>query len=293
MTLLAKASGYITSPVFVDADGESPADTASAPTVTVTRADGTSLAAPTVDDPTTGDGQYRAALTSAVHLTRPDVLTVVWTGTVTGVGEQVYTEYLEVAGGRYVSPRDLRTRPGLEDINAFTPDRLLEALAHVEAIVEEATGVAWVPRYAREEFVGAGQSTLTLGNLYPRSIVAVTVDGTAVTPTTVFELDDRGTLTYTDDVFTSSSDGARNVIVDYLYGLDGPPADLRREVLDYTQTLLLAQEGPLGDNVIGQTFDGINLRYSTPDPSKGRPTGHMKFDAVLQRYASRRAPRVA
>ena len=277
---------FIVSPLFVGPDGETATDTASAPTVTATRADGTVIAtAPVVDDPTAADGLYRAKLLADTHTNRLDQLALTWTGTVTGLGTQVHTQIVDVAGRRYVNAAEIRAINGMSSTSVFPTDRILEAVRAVEVITEDAVGIAFVPRFARERIRGDGTRWLILNRRKVTEVLSVTIDDVAQS---LGDLDVEGArLVHKTSSFPTSSDSAPNVIVEYVHGLAAPPADLRRETLRYVVQTLLQEEGPMDNNVISQVIDGVTNRYSTPNPDEGRWTGDLKFDAVLGRLRKR------
>lgn len=274
---IVKASTFtLASPVFVASDNETPTDCASTPTCTVTRADGTALAAATVTA-AAGDGRYTAAITTT-HTSRVDTLTIVWTGTVSG-HTQVYTSEIEVVGGRYAQVPEMRAMKNLEDVGKFPAAAILDELENCEDIVERITGVAWVRRYCRESLQGDGTGRLMLRWYKPASVIAVTVDGVAQT-VGEFSFDGR-MLVWESKTFPCSADGAPNVIVDYEHGYQAPAPKLAREVKKWLRNELLAGRSDQPSDQIRQVFDGVTIQFSTPDPARGRPTGILTLDPVL------------
>ena len=284
MRIIKGSSVVLDSPVFVASDGETPTDCSSTPTCSVTRADGTSLTAAVVSD-ASGNGRYTAAITTT-HTSRVDVLTVVWTGAVSGY-TQVYTTELEVAGGHYATIPQLRAEPGLEDPGKVSTAELREVLSLYEDLVEDVTGVAWVRRYARISVGGFGNSAVLLRRTFPEpaplpTVIAVTVEGVAQT-TADFGVSRDGLLVWNAGYFPipGTTYSPYNVTLDLEHGYQSPPPALAREVRKAVRYELLSRHSDLPSNQISQTFDGLTIRYSTPDPKNGRPTGILSLDAVL------------
>jgi len=119
---------------------------------------------------------------------------------------------------------------------------------------------------------------------------SVTVDGASVN-VSQFDLDDLGRLVWKEGTFPRPASGERNVVVTYEYG-SPLPADLRREAVRYLRWKCAQLAITSQAQAISETVDGRTVRYSTPDPSAGRPTGGIDLDAVLVRL-SRRTPGIA
>lgn len=282
MRAVKGSSVAVTSPTFVAADGETPADCTGTPTCTVTREDGTALAAATVTSAGTGTGSYTAAITTT-HTAQLDRLALVWTGTADGY-VQVYRQTLEVVGGRYVTLPELRAEPGLADTARYDRALLDELRDAIERTVEDYTGVAWCRAYERDHLYGNGRGRLLLSRRRPRALLSVTIDGTAVS-TALFDLDEvTGELVYLDNTFDPSSDGAPNVVVAYEHGHDNPDGDLALEVRKWiAHNALRRRVVDSPSDAISETVDGRTVRFSTPDPRAGRPTGSLALDAILNR----------
>lgn len=282
----------VPSPPFLALNGYDTSAADSTPTCAVTREDGTSLTAATV---ATGvDGVYPTTLLAGTHLTRVDRLKLVWSGEVNSV-EQSHTAYLDVMGARFASVHELRRRPKIrpEDggLERFPNERLAEAIAIVEDLVAAETGVSWTPRYGRDDLVGDDSDWLILTNRRPTELIAVTIDGTSK-DVADFAIGAGGRLIYKTGSFPVPTNGAPNVSVSYVHGYTQPAPDLRREGLEFAAEMLLGHEGPLSSHVISETVEGTTIRYSTPNPERGRRTGHIGLDAALVAH-DHRTPGVA
>lgn len=297
MRILKGTQFLLTSPTFVGADRETPTDCGSTPTCTVTREDGTALTAATVTSLGTGTGQYSALITTT-HTSQLDELQIVWTGTTASTYVQVYRQTIEVVGAHYCTNTEIRAKRGVDSTSKFSTLDIEEVRDQYEDVIEAYLGVPLVRRYARDQVDGTGTNCLRLLHLYPRTLISVTVDGTSKT-TTEFNLREEGDLVWTSSYFMlpTTSSGVRNVKVAYEHGFDNPTAAIKREVLKAIRLELLADaSNDSGNSVISETFDGRTLRYSTPDPTKGRPTGVLSLDPILvnfKRDLRRRWPGVA
>jgi len=276
----------VLSPTFVGADGETPTDTASTPTAAVSREDGTSLSALTVTASSVSDGVYSAALTTT-HTSQLDRLKVTWGGTAGSLAQSYVTE-LEVVGAHYATIPEIRDERGLDNMTTFPLHLIRRVRDKWAQQIEDACGVAFVPRYERDVLRGDGTPYLALSKIRPLSLIAVTIDGVSQTLTD-FTLHDTGLIEYEGSVFPTSSTGP-NVVVTYEHGFPNVPEDIRHEVVKAIRQELLRYVKDLPTDAISQAFpDGPTIRYSTPGTD--RPTGILSLDAVLNRYKFR-APAV-
>lgn len=284
MRILKGNSFLLTSPTFVDTDNETPVNCSGNPTVAVLAGDGTTLAAPTVTQPSaTNLGVYQAALTPTVHTLTVNYLTVTWTGTMTGGQTQVYTQQVEVVGAHYCTIPELRAMPALSDPNKFSTQLLMDMRDEFEDTVERICGVAFVRRYQYDTLDGKGTDLLRLNRLRPRTVLSVTVNGTAETVTD-FDLLELGKICWRKDSFPfpDTVNGRRNCKIAYEHGYDAPPPQLKRQALQVIRADCLAQVAAgIPNNAISSTFDGTTIRFSTPDPSKDRYTGVIALDPIL------------
>src|SRR6266704_992526 len=107
-----KNNAATVSRTFLDVDGETPIDAApqtTGVTYALTRSDGTAI--------TSGTATY-LSITGAYSVTIPaqarlDQLTLTWTATGIGPGNQVITDYVQVAGAFYFDLPELRAMDGL------------------------------------------------------------------------------------------------------------------------------------------------------------------------------------
>lgn len=253
-------------------------------TVTITRSDGTAVVTGAA---TSGSGAAERTYTLAAQ-TRLDHLTAVWTGT---VGARKATTYHEIVGGYYAELPEIRALDALTSAVSYPTAKLEAARAQAEARFEEATGVAWVPRHARETLTGASTSRLTLAYRPPRSLIAATIDAVAIADLTTLTLYPWGAIDRnTGLTWPSPTATTRNVVVEYTYGYDTPPNDLRQAFLTYCRYLLVDARSRIPDRASVMATDMGTFTLTTA--GFRRPTGLPEIDAILNDY-DQRIPGVA
>lgn len=147
-------------------------------TVTVTRADGTTVATGTASG--TGAAARTFPLT-ATHTALLDSFRATWVSSTQGT----LVSTVEIVGGFIVTTDDLRTL--LPDATAYPDAKLREARIYAETELERALGYALVPRFAMDSRFVRRSSRLRLRpNL--RVIRSVSIGGTAVAPANVARL---------------------------------------------------------------------------------------------------------
>jgi hypothetical protein len=243
-----------------------------------------------------GTGTYTFVLPAQAAL---KALTTTWTGTVGGSSTTQQT-FAEIVGGFFFTLQQGRdSDESLDDVQRYPLADLAAGRLEVEVECENICDLAFVPRYARVVLDGTGTSDLLLQHpdkqfrsvAEVRTVRSVTMadspDGT-FTAFTAGQLADLaaaadGTLVRTGgDVFT---EGRRNVIVEYEYGLDRPPADLVRESKIRLRTVLNSNKSGIPDRASSFTVaEGGTFRLDMPGPFR---TGIPTVDAAYGRYSRR------
>lgn len=275
----------LVSPTFVGSDSETGAATASTPTCTVTTEAGVALASPTVTASSPA-GVYTAALTGAVHTAALDCLAVVWSGTVTGAGLQVYRSTVEVVDRHWVTMPEIRAYPDLDHNSKYPQALLAEIRDEYTDLIEHEMGVSLVKRYQRDQLFGNGLAKLPLTRLRPRSLVSVTIDGVSQT-LSGFDITESGEIIRLNGKFQNSADGARNVVVVYEHGYLNPETPFKRALLKCIRSEAVSRKSNVPENALSQQFEGTVIRFSTPDRRNGRPTGILHLDPLLVNYSER------
>lgn len=257
-------------------------------TVTVTRERGAVLVASTTAVDHADVGRYQYSLSPQADL---DLLTVTWSGVFSGTTQTVTTQ-VEIVGGYYVTLAEIRAQKNLDSTTKFTAIELDTAQRAVETMIEEFCGVAFVPRYHRDVFTGDGSTFRQLSKMYPRTILAASLDGVAVADTSAWSVTRGGWLQTGSTYLTAPSYvGAENAWVAYEHGLDAPPADLKRAALIAIRANLLDDQTGHRELSIANEFGGTT-RFAAIN--EDNPTGIPAVDGVLKRYRDRyRVPAIA
>lgn len=245
-------------------------------TVTITRSDGSVLVAAAA---TLGSGAAARTYALAAQ-TRLDHLTAVWSGS---SGARKVTTRHEIVGGFLADLAEVRALDAVSNTTSYPTSKLEAARWQAEARFEEATGVAWVPRHARETLVGGNQARLLLGYRPPRALIATSIDGVAVSDLTTLALLPWGAVERDAGVwFPKPATDPRNVVVEYTYGYDAPPNDLKQAFLTYVRYLLLDTRSRIPDRASVMTTDMGTFQLTTA--GYRRTTGLPEVDAVLNDY---------
>lgn len=276
--------------------GETPTDPTGTPTYSIVDANGTAVASGNATV-VTGEGRTTAAL-AAQTITR--LLTVTWVATVGG-SSVTEVDQVEVVGGFLFSLVEARNSDtSLADTSKYTSADLAAGRLEVEQELEEICDRAFVPRYARLVLDGSGISDLVLGGVEPappgcsadlrslrRASVAPQVDETFVDLTAgqlaAVAVRPNGVLRRTDGL--TWYEGYANVVVEYEYGWDGPPTDLKRAALTRLRSRLNMARSGIPDRATSYTMDsGGTYRLDLPGEWK---TGIPDVDAIYARYSRR------
>ena len=173
----------------------------------------------------------------------------------------------------------LRGRVAVLADGRFTDTELNDYIAEFEGLVENYRGVAFTPREATEtvDLPDGGATRIILDQPRVRSITSVTVDGDVAAADT-YRLDDQGAVVVdgTATVFTGTS-----LTVVYQHGYDSPSPALLRACREYVRSVALADRSNVGRDVIRQSAGEMTTQYSTPDPDRGRPTGFLEVDRLI------------
>lgn len=248
-------------------------------TVTITRADGTAVATGAA---TVGAGAA-ARTYSLTAQSRLDHLTAVWTGS---SGGRVLTTRHEVVGGYYADLAEIRALDALGNTSKFPEATLARARWQAEAKIEDATGVAWVPRHDRQVSFGDNTTQILTRWPRPRSLIAVSINGTAAADLTKFTLYDIGMVERTSGAtWPKGTTSTGNVTVEYTHGYDRPTEDLRMAFLQYVRYLVLDTTSRIPDRASSYSTEFGTFQLVTA--GFNRPTGLPEIDAILNQHSHR------
>lgn len=259
-------------------DGEpaAPADTV---TVGVTKADGTVVIA--AGTATAGS----AALPRTVALTAQADLSLL-TATWTVAGTVAATTLIEVVGGYWFSVADAeRIDPSFADEGTYPRQRLLAKRAEIEADLEAAMHVAWVPRYRRVEVAGTGDRELLVPNVELRAVRSVRAYNPDGVTYTTFAAAELASLTITEhDTIRRLSPWACGIVyvVEYEHGVDRPSPELQAAAVALLRYRMNAHKSGTPDRATSMNAGGVTYSLSTPG-QRGVITGLPDVDVVINR----------
>lgn len=268
-------SATITQTFTVDGVAADPSpDTA---TVTITRDDGTALV---TDAATTNVGVGVVSYTLTPDQTEIlDVLTVAWTATFGGFA-QVYEETVEVVGGFLFSLAQARATNPLNDPDRFSTQQIVDARTLVETAIEDACGVAFVPRYRREPLSGEGRTQMVLSMPRVTAIRSLTLDGAAVGDLSTV-VPSGSSAIYYPARFTR---GFSSYEIAYEHGWQSPPPRITQAALRWARSLLI--DGPIDDRYTSVSNDVGTFSLATPG-LRGSVSGIPEVDATIAEYSLR------
>jgi hypothetical protein len=245
-------------------------------TVTITKADGTTLMSGTA---TLAGNTYTFTLPPQPELDR---LSVTWSGTWGGVVQSVVTT-AEIVGG-YLFRVDTARQYGdqvLADTTKYPDDVIEAARAEITDLFEQVCDVAFVPRYARDVLDGSGGYAIRVFNRRCSRVIAATMDGVALTSSELADITVRpsGWLVRKSGAWNYSFTG-RNITVAYEQGWPIVPADIALAGLVLCRYQLVSND--ISDRMVAFDNDLGTVRLSVPGP--GRPTGIPLVDDTLRRY---------
>ena len=188
----------------------------------------------------------------------------------------------------YLTPAQIRSRiPALVNPTTYTDTELTNLVAEFTDIAERYLLTAFETRTATAEQTVRPNKWIQLANRPVVSVSAFTVDGVAGT------LADLTTEKATGLIYGPAWYGANVVTVTYTYGTATPPELLLRACAEYCRAVAFADRSGQSRDVIAQSFDGSMTRYSTPDWNRGRPTGYLEVDRLLNSLTDYVAPGIA
>jgi hypothetical protein len=244
-------------------------------TVHITRDDGTDVVPAGTSATEAGTGVVTYTLTP-VHTALLDVLTVTWTATIGGLA-QTFTSQVEIVGGFLFTIAEARALSALANTTVYPTAAIVEARTLVEMSLEDACGVAFVPRYHREIVSGRGASTILLSRPRVRALRSVNLDGAAITDLATIVPDPSGVAYYP----TGWTRGFRNYEVAYEHGYDYPPPMATLAALTWAKAILV--KGPIDDRTTAFTTEDGTFSMSTPG-MRGNYAGIPVVDAFIQQY---------
>lgn len=247
-------------------------------TVTITRNDGTAVV--TAQAATrTAAGVFTYTVTPT-HTALLDIWEVGWSATFGGQ-PQTFTDIVEVAGGVLFTIAQARALTPLSNTTTYTTAQIVEARTMVETAIEDACGVAFVPRYAKGTFDGSGTSTMLLPPRV-RAIRSASNEGVAVSAPYLATM----RMLSTGELYYPSIWGAgfANYEIAYEWGYDYPPPRVSQAALTWAKNWLV--KGPVSDRATSVVSEDGTFALSTPG-MRGANSGLPEVDQVIREYSLR------
>jgi hypothetical protein len=275
--------------------GETAVDPTGTPTVAIVAADAVAVQSGNGVVAGGSTGRVTFAMNAVATL---EYLTVTWTATVSGVA-RTEVDYVQVVGGfAFTLTEGRASDETLSDANTYTAAALEVARFEVEAELEAICDRAFTPQYQRVVLDGTGESDVVLEHSgidrTPsdiRTIRSITMADRADGTFTAFTAGHLAAVQVTEDMRlmrvdgTSWTEGLRNIVVEYEYGLDAPPLDLKRASMVRLLYRLNIHRQSQPENALSYQVDGGGTyRLDMPDRYK---VGIPGIDAIYGRYSRR------
>lgn len=188
----------------------------------------------------------------------------------------------------YLTPAQIRSRvPGLANQSIYSDVELTNLVSEFEDIAERYLQTAFITRTVTAEQIVRPNRWVQLRHRPIIAISSFTVDGVAGSLSDLTVENSTGVLY--GPVWTF----AQVVTVTYTHGLASTPEPMLRACGEYCRAVAFADRSGQSRDVIAQSFDGSVTRYSTPDWNRGRPTGFLEVDRLLNSLSDYVAPGIA
>jgi hypothetical protein len=215
---------------------------------------------------------------------------VTWAGTI-GSALVSLTDTVEVVGGFYFGLAEARASDNaLTDPVKYTTAMLAAARIQVEQEIDEICYRAFVPRFRRVALDGTGTDTISTPDPDLRTLRAASIayltggDLQALTGSYLTRV-----VPVADGLLVRQYGlpwpfGTGNAVVEYEYGLDAPPEELRQAGMKRMRSVLTSRNSGVPDRASSYTTqEGSTYRLTLPGR---RSTGIPDIDAVYMRYAA-------
>lgn len=281
--------------------------TATAPdsgTVTITRENGTVLVNAQAVTVASNQAQYELSPAQTADV---DQLTATWTLTVAGEAGQVFTTYVQIVGDLLYSIADARAFDGgaLESVTLYPDSLIISERDRITEQFEEFCGIAFGLAYGRDVLNGGRghyysfqewryggprdhrrHDEIVLTQLRTSAVRAVTVDGVAFTSDQVadLELSRYGRLWNPAGPWAH---GRRNIIVEYEFGWQPVPLEIRMAGLRVARAQMVASD--IAPGATSQTSEMGSFNLATAGVRQNAYSiqsvvGLPLVDEVLNRY---------
>jgi hypothetical protein len=232
---------------------------------------------------TSSTGVYKYTLQAQTDLKR---LTATWSGTF-GTAMEFTTQH-EVVGGFYATPIEVRNMDSINgESSTFPTADLVQAVTWAEAVIDDYCGTSFVYRYERDVLDGTGTDTIKLSRMFPRKIIAASIDGVALTTDEINNIafHDSGVIVREDDIWEFTTPG-KKVVIEYEAGYDKtPPPDIAWATRTLARYHLIEQVSRIPERALSISSEFGNIALSQPSMSK--PTPLPDVNVILNRHRHR------
>lgn len=251
-------------------------------TVTVTREDGTVLyTAASTSGTGANPRTFNLSPTDSAAL---DVLRLDWVSLTKGT----LTTRVEIVGGFLTTLSALRDTPPLNNAVTYGTADLIAGRTLAETALEDAAGVAFVPRYFRMKVDGTGTCDILLPPR-PLTITSVVVGASSQSTGTTLTADQVSDLECYDDgrVYNPRgwAEGRRNVHVKGTHGYSSPPPRVGLAVCKLAKRFLV--DGVVNDRATSMTNEHGGFTYLLTAGVKDQVFDTPEALAVLAVYGVR------
>ena len=265
--------------------GETATSADGAVTIGITDAGG-AVAVPSGTSATSvGSGVYTYVLQAQSDLKK---LTVTWSGTWGGTAME-FTTTTEVVGNLYATPAEVRAMDGLSGESATFPAAdLVGAINYATAVIDDYCGASFVQRYKRDVLNGTDAQTIRVSEMYPTTLLAASIDGTALTASEISDcaLFEDGSIRRKESVWTYNLPGNKCVL-EYEFGMGTTaPEDIRWCARTLARFHLLEQVSRIPDRAVQIQSEFGSITLSQPGGFT-RPTPLPDVNVILVKHRQR------
>lgn len=261
---------------------ETPTNADGAVTYVVKNRAGTTIASGTATNSATGVYKFTLAAQAVLG-----TLTIAWSGTFQGSPVTI-TSYAEVISGVYFSVAELRAfDSALANTTKYPNSKLQDARTSAEMDFERICGRAFLPRYNWEVLSGEGCRELWLEKPEFLRLISLSV---GVSPD-IADWSSRTLLKVPDNLrsvrlplYEYWPVGDYNVAIEYEYGRDTVPFDIKRAALKFARYKLVSDQSRIDERAtVMQVPEFGSFSLATPG-FRGSYTGIPDVDVVLKEY---------
>ena len=263
--------------------GETATDADGAVTIGIVDAAGATVVAAGTSTTSAGSGVYTYSLAAQSNLKD---LTATWSGTWTTA--MTFDTSHEVVGNFYTTPAEVRALDSLSGESAtFSAADVVEGITYATSIIDDFCGASFVQRYQRDVLNGTNNQTITVRRMFPQTLLAASIDGTALTSAEIADvaLFENGQMTRKDAIWAFTQPG-NLVAIEYEHGVGSTaPSDIRWAAKTLARYHILEQRSRIPDRAISVQSEFGNIMLA--QPSMARPTPLPDCNVVLQRHRHR------